>query len=34
MLIKPGVTLEAARADLSVSLERLAQAFPKQYTDV
>src|SRR5262245_31981978 len=32
--LKPGVTLDAARADLTFCLERLEQAFPKQYTGV
>jgi putative ABC transport system permease protein len=30
--LKPGVTLEAARADLSVILERQRQAFPQNYS--
>ncbi|MGH9840153.1 MAG: ABC transporter permease, partial [Blastocatellia bacterium] len=32
--LKPGVTLEAARSDLSVFLERLKQAHPKRYSEV
>jgi putative ABC transport system permease protein len=32
--LKPGVTLDAARADLSVSLERQRQAFPRIYSFV
>jgi putative ABC transport system permease protein len=32
--LKPGVTPEAARADLSVILERKRQAFPEGYADV
>jgi putative ABC transport system permease protein len=31
--LKPGVTLEAARVDLSVIVERMRQAFPKLYPD-
>jgi len=32
--LKPGLTLEAARADLSAILERQRQAFPRKYSDV
>jgi putative ABC transport system permease protein len=32
--LKPGVSLEAARADLSVILERQRQAFPSNYADI